>query len=64
MSQYPSFRYIFYLLHIYPSVDFLSKYFTTSPEEFFFKGIEKSFTFFMVKKSIKSNLNDLLLFSY
>ena len=63
MSQYPSFCYIFYLLHIYPSVDFLSKYFTTSLEEFFFKGIEKSFTFFMVKKSIKSNHNDLLFCS-
>ena len=42
----------FYLLHIYPSVDFLSKYLTTSPEEIFFMDIEKPFTFFMVKKGI------------
>ena len=54
----------FYLLHIYPSVDFLSKYLTTSSEEIFFMDIEKPFTFFMVKKGIKSNHNNLLSFNY
>ena len=51
----------FYLLHIYPSVDFLSKYLTTSPEEIFFMDIEKPFTFFMVKKGIKSNHNNFFV---
>ena len=45
----------FYLLHVYPSIDFLSKYLTTSSEEIFFMIIEKPFTFFMVKKGIKGN---------
>ena len=54
----------FYLLQIYPSVAFLSKYLTASPEEIFFMYIEKPYTFFKVKKSIKSNFNNLLLFNY
>ena len=53
-----------HLLHIYPSVDFLSKYLTRSPEEIIFMDIEKPFTFFMVKKGIKSNHNNLLSFNY
>ena len=36
---------------------------TTSPEEIFFMDIENPFTFFMVKKCIKSNHNNLL-FNY
>ena len=55
MSQYPSFRYTFsiYLIHVYPSVDFISKYFTaTSPEEFFFIGNE-SIYFFHGEESYK-----------
>ena len=44
----------FYLSHIYPSVDFLSKYLTTSAEEIFFMDTEKALTFFMAKKGIKS----------
>ena len=52
----------FYLLHIYPSVYFLSKYLTTCPEEIFFMDIGKSITFFMFKKGIKSNHNNLLSF--
>ena len=47
----------FYLLHIYPSVDFLSKHLTTSFEVIFFMNTEQPFTFFMVKKGIKSNHN-------
>ena len=35
-----------------------------SPEEFFVMDIEKTFTFIMVKKGIKSNHNNLLLFDY
>ena len=35
----------FYLLHIYPSVDFLSKYLTTSSEEIFFIDIEAIYFF-------------------
>ena len=66
MSQYPSFCHTFsiYLLHIYPSVDFLSKYCTTSPEENFFIDIEKPFTFFMLKKGTKSNHSNLLSCDY
>ena len=51
----------FYLLHIYPSVDILSKYLTTSREEFFLMGIEQPFTFFKVKKGIKSNHNNFFV---
>ena len=54
----------FSLLHIYPSVDFFSKYLTTSSEEIFSRDTEKPFTFFMVKKGIKSNHNNLLSFHY
>ena len=54
----------FYLLRIYPSSDFLSKYLTASPEEIFFMDTEQSFTFFMVRKGIKSNHDNLLLFNY
>ena len=38
--------------------------YTMSLEEIFFMNIEKSFTFFMVKKGIKSNPSNLLLFIY
>ena len=57
------FRYTFsfYLLHIYPSVDIPSKYLTASREELFFMGIEQPFTFFMVKKGIKSNHNNFFV---
>ena len=48
----------FYLLHIYPSIYFLSKYLTTSSEEIFFMDIEKPFTCFMVKKGTKRNHNN------
>ena len=34
-----------------------------SPEEIFFMDNEKSFTFFMLKKGIKSNHSNLLLFT-
>ena len=54
----------FYLLHIYPSLDFLSKYLTARPEEIFLMYIEKPFIFFKVKKDIKSNHNNLLSFNY
>ena len=54
-------RFPFYLLHIYPSIDFLSKYLTKSSEEIFFIDIEKPFTFFMVKKGIKSNHNNFFV---
>ena len=54
-------RFPFYLLHIYPSIDFLSKYLTVSSEEIVFMDIEKPFTFFIVKKGIKSNLNNFFM---
>ena len=63
MSQNP-----FFLLHFvdytYPSVDFLSIYVTTSPEEFFSIDIEKPITFFVVRKGIEINYNNLLSFNY
>ena len=36
----------------------------TTGQDFFFMDIEKPFTFFMVKRGIKSNNNNLLLFNY
>ena len=54
----------FYLLHIYPSVDFLSKYLTASPEEMFLVDMNKPFSFSMLMKGIKSNHNNLLSFNY
>ena len=53
-----------YLLHIYPSVDFLSKYIATSPEEIFSFTLRHHLLFFMVKNHIKSNHNNLLSFNY
>ena len=67
MSQYPSFHYTFSILFVtYLSFSWFSWKIpiTASPEEFFFMDIEKPFTFFMVKKGIKSNHNNLLLFDY
>ena len=66
MSQYPSFHYTFSILFVtYLSFSWFSWKIpiTTSPENFFFMDIEKPFTFFMVKKGIKSNHNNLL-FNY
>ena len=64
MSQYPSFHYTFFILFViylsFSTVDFLKKHLTTSPEKISFMDFEKPFTFFMVKKGLKSNHNNLL----
>ena len=63
MSQYHSFHCTFSILFVtYLSFNWFSWKIpiTTSPEEFFFMDIEKPFTFFMVKKGIESNHNNLL----
>ena len=59
MSQYPSFHYTFSILFVIYL--FFSWFSFTSPE-IFIMVIEKPFTFFMMKKGIKSNHNNIYIY--
>ena len=67
MSQYPSFHGTFFHFICYIFIlqlIFLENTYYYESRRIFFMGTEKLFTFFMVKKDIKSNHNNLLLFNY